>query len=113
MYVELSGFRPAREKLTGVVLIKWITESEVNNAGFNIKRSQTKNGEFEVINPDIIPSAGTANERQSYTYTDTTAKPNVVYYYQIECISLDGTRQTLATTHLRGTIGSPRGFLIL
>ena len=52
----------------------------------------------------MIPGAGTTSERQSYTYTDKTAKPKVVYYYQLECISVDGTRQTLRTTRLRGNI---------
>ena len=106
--VGLSKFRSERKikESSSEVVIRWITESEVNNAGFNIKRSETRNGEFEVINPVMIPGAGTTNERQFYTFTDKTAKPNVVYYYQLECISVDGTRQILRTTHLRG---GPRG----
>ncbi|MDE0011780.1 MAG: lamin tail domain-containing protein [Candidatus Poribacteria bacterium] len=100
--VELSKFRPERQKSSGEVVIKWITESEMNNAGFNIKRSTTRDGQFKVINPAIIPGAGTTGERRVYTYTDKTAKPNVVYYYQIECVSLDGTRQTLRMNRLKG-----------
>lgn len=99
--VKLSVFRPRREKSTGNAIISWTTEYELNNAGFNIKRSYTRNGEFEVINPEMIPGAGTTSERQSYIFTDITTKPNVVYYYQIECVSVDGTRRTLSTTHLR------------
>ena len=38
--VELSHFRPARDKATGAVVITWSTQSELNNAGFFIKRSQ-------------------------------------------------------------------------
>ena len=38
--VELSHFRPARDKETGAVVITWSTQSELNNAGFFIKRSQ-------------------------------------------------------------------------
>ena len=100
--VELSKFRPEREKTGWTTVIRWVTESEVNCAGFNIKRSETRNGEFKVINSVMIPGAGTTDKRQSYIYTDKTAKPNVVYYYQLECISVDGTRQILRTTHLRG-----------
>ena len=40
--VELSHFRPARQKETGAVVITWSTQSELNNAGFFIKRSQRK-----------------------------------------------------------------------
>ena len=36
--VELSQFRPARDKVTGAVVITWSTQSELNNAGFFIKR---------------------------------------------------------------------------
>ena len=93
--VELSHFRPARDKVTGAVVITWSTQSELNNAGFFIKRSQQRDGEFKVINATMIAGAGTISEKQFYTYNDTTAQPNVVYYYQIEDVSLDGNRQTL------------------
>ena len=105
--VELSHFRPARDKATGAVVITWSTQSELNNAGFFIKRSHQKDGEFKVINAAMIPGAGTTSEKQFYTYTDTTAQPNVVYYYQIEDVSLDGNRQTLTRgTRLKGHIGA-------
>ena len=93
--VELSHFRPARDKQTGAVVITWSTQSELNNAGFFIKRSQQRDGQFQVINATMVAGAGTTSEKQFYTYTDTTAQPNVVYYYQIEDVSLDGNRQTL------------------
>lgn len=105
--VELSMFYPKRDQLTGQVVITWETQSELNNAGFFIKRSEAKDGKFVVINPTMIAGAGTTSEKQSYTYTDTSAKPNVVYYYQIEDVSLDGQRQTLTLgTRLRGHIGA-------
>ena len=103
--VQLSQFRPDRTE-TGTVVIQWTTESEMDNAGFNILRSQTKTGEFKLINAQLIPGAGTTAERNTYTWTDTTAKPNVVYYYQIEDVSFDGERQALATVRLRGLISA-------
>ncbi len=105
--VELSHFRPARDKATGAVVITWATQSELNNAGFFIKRSNQRNGEFQVINATMVPGAGTTSEKQFYTYTDTTAQPNIVYYYQIEDVSLDGQRQTLTRgIRLKGHIGA-------
>ena len=105
--VELSQFRPARDKVTGAVVITWSTQSELNNAGFFIKRSQQRDGEFEIINATMIAGAGTTSEKQSYTYEDTTAQPNVVYYYQIEDVSLDGNHQTLTRgIRLKGHIGA-------
>ncbi len=105
--VSLSSFRPVRNTSTGHVEITWITESEVNNAGFNILRSESKTGEFKTINAEgLIAGHGTTSEKHVYTYTDTTAKPNVVYYYQIEDVSMDGVRTTLRTTHLRGEVSA-------
>ena len=105
--VELSTFGAKRDPLTGQVIITWETQSELNNAGFFIKRSQQKNGNFVAINAAMIAGAGTTSEKQSYTYTDTTAQPNIVYYYQIEDVSLDGNRQTLTRAHrLKGHIGA-------
>ena len=105
--VELSGFSAKRDPLTGAVVITWSTQSELNNAGFFIKRSQQQNSKFVVVNPTMIAGAGTTAEKQSYTYTDATADPNIVYYYQIEDVSLDGNRQTLTRAHrLKGHIGA-------
>ena len=105
--VELSHFRPERQKDTGAVVITWSTQSELNNAGFFIKRSRQRDGEFQIINATMILGAGTTSEKQFYTYEDTTAQPNVVYYYQIEDVSLDGNRQTLTRgIRLKGNVGA-------
>ena len=105
--VELSHFSPARSKETGAVVITWSTQSELNNAGFFIKRSRQRDGEFKVVNATMILGAGTTSEKQFYTYTDTTAQANVVYYYQIEDVSLDGNRQTLTRgIRLKGHVGA-------
>ena len=105
--VELSKFGAKRDPLTGAVVITWSTQSELNNAGFFIKRSQQTHGKFVIVNPTMIAGAGTTAEKQSYTYTDATAEPNIVYYYQIEDVSLDGNRQTLTRAHrLKGHVGA-------
>ena len=105
--VELSAFNAARDRVTGAVVITWSTQSELNNAGFFIKRSQQQNGTFVSVNPTMISGAGTTAEKQSYTFTDATADPNVIYYYQIEDVSLDGNRQTLTrASRLKGHIGA-------
>ena len=45
--VELSMFYPARDKITGAVVIKWETQSELNNAGFFIKRSNQRSTQLQ------------------------------------------------------------------
>ncbi len=99
--VTLSQFNPQINQ-DGSVVISWITESEVDNAGFNILRSNAKNGPFVRVNPKLIQGAGTTGERNEYTWTDTAANPNIEYYYQIEDVSFAGTKQTLATQRLKG-----------
>ncbi len=107
--VELTQFRP--ELTDNGIVITWTTESELNNAGFNILRSNTQTGIFHQINSQLIQGAGTTGEQHMYEWTDTTAKPNVIYYYRIEDVSFAGERQTLATTRLKGLI-SAKGKLI-
>ena len=102
--VVLSEFR-AEHTEAGVVL-KWTTESEVDNAGFYIYRSETKDGEFKVVNPTMIQGAGTTGERNEYTWTDSSAKPNTVYYYRIEDVSHAGVREQLAIVRLRGLVSA-------
>ena len=103
--VTLSSFKAQRNNDNQIVL-SWVTESELDNAGFNILRSQSKQGPFIKVNPKLIQGAGTTGERSTYTWTDTTAKPNTVYYYQIEDVSYAGVHQTLTTTRLNGLISS-------
>ena len=102
--VSLSKFRPERMKDTGEIVVRWVTESELNNAGFNILRSETRNGAFKQINTELIAGKGTTSERHTYEWKDTTAKPNVVYYYQIQDVSLDGEVTTLRLSRLKGNV---------
>ena len=59
----------------------------------------------------MIQGAGTTSEHNEYTWIDTSAKPNTVYFYQIEDISHAGERKRLATVRLRGLV-SARGKLM-
>ena len=102
--VSLSYFRPTLEN--GEVVIRWTTESELDNAGFNILRSDSRNGEFKQVNSQLVQGAGTTGERNTYKWIDESAKPGVIYYYQIEDVSFAGERQTLTTTKLKGLISA-------
>ena len=102
--VGLSSFR-ADQTRAGVVL-KWVTQSELENAGFNILRSQHRHGQFVKVNPTLILGAGTTTQRNTYTWTDTTANPNIAYYYQIEDVSFSGNRQRSATVRMRGLLSA-------
>ena len=102
--VSLSFFRPTLEN--GEIVIRWTTESEIDNAGFNILRSNNKNGEYKQINTELIQGAGTTGERNTYKWIDPTAETGVVYYYQIEDVSFAGERNLLTTARLKGFISA-------
>lgn len=102
--VTLSHFRAERTD-AGAVL-NWTTESELDNAGFYIYRSEAKDGKFKIVNTTLIQGAGTTSERHTYTWTDTIVKPNTVYYYRIEDVSHAGVRKQLATVRLRGLVSA-------
>ena len=101
--VELSSFSLTRSD-AGPVIVTWTTESEVDNAGFNLRRSLKRESGFTLLNPTLIAGAGTTGERQTYTFTDTSAKPGIEYYYQIEEVSLGGRPETLRTRYLPGPV---------
>ena len=101
--VELSSFTLTRTE-SGAVVITWTTESEVDNAGFNLRRSLQRDSGYTLLNPALIAGAGTTGERQTYTFIDTSAKPGVEHYYQIEEVSFGGKPETLVTRRLRGPV---------
>ena len=102
--VSLSKFRPERMKDTGEIVVRWATESELNNAGFNILRSEKRDGEFTKVH--FQAGQGTTSERTAYEWSDKSAKPNVVYYYQIQDVSLDGEVNTLRQSRLKGNVSA-------
>ena len=104
--VELSQF--SAESVNDEVVISWTTESELDNAGFNIFRSTSRTKNFQRINVRLIQGAGTTGERTQYQFIDKTVKPDVVYYYRLEDVDFSGTRGILTTYRLRGII-APTG----
>ena len=53
--IKLSSFN-VRPK-ANMVILAWATESEIDNAGFNLYRSESENGNYIKINNSLIPSS--------------------------------------------------------
>ena len=85
--VTLSSFQAIANK--GSIQISWTTESEVNNLGFNLYRSETKEGDFVKIGK-TIEGAGNSSTKNTYSYTDKEVLTAHKYYYLLEDLSLDG-----------------------
>jgi hypothetical protein len=73
------------------VILDWSTESETDNAGFNLYRSESENGSYTKINNSLIPAKGSSTEGASYEFTDTNVQNKKTYYYKLEDIDLNGT----------------------
>ncbi len=75
----------------GKVTLKWATASEFENAGFYIVKFDGKTGEYERINPRIVPAKGTVVKGSSYSYADKDIKHKKTYYYKLEDVDIHGT----------------------
>jgi hypothetical protein len=73
------------------VILKWTTESEIDNAGFNLYRSEAEGGEYVKINDSLIPAEGSSTQGASYQYVDSNVKNRTTYYYKLEDIDINGT----------------------
>lgn len=91
--VELSSL--SATGMNRAVLIEWSTDAEIDNAGFNIYRSEKENGKYIRINDYLIPAKGSATQGASYEYTDKDVQNRKTYYYKLEDIDFNGT----ATMH--------------
>ncbi|MCX5896520.1 MAG: DUF1566 domain-containing protein, partial [Proteobacteria bacterium] len=86
--VTLTSFT-ATPKSTKVIL-DWNTESEIDNAGFNLYRSESENGNYSKINTSLIPAQGSSTQGASYEYVDSDVQNRKTYYYKLEDIDNGG-----------------------
>ena len=101
--VELASF--TAQGVAAGVLLKWRTESETANSGFQILRSNNKNSPFQSIHNDLIPGQGSTPHPNNYQYTDKTAKPGTKYHYKLQDVAHDGKTQQSQTITARA--GNP------
>jgi hypothetical protein len=73
------------------VILNWTTESEIDNAGFNIYRAEDEDGEYVKINNSLIPAEGSPTSGATYQFVDNDVKNRRTYYYKLEDIDLNGT----------------------
>ncbi len=86
--VGLSDFHAiaGNERIT----LKWITESEIDNLGFNIYRSVQSNSQYTIINNQLIPGAGNSSSKKDYEFTDLDVINGITYRYKLEDVDFAG-----------------------
>jgi hypothetical protein len=87
--ITLSSFTatPSGRKVT----LSWTTESEIDNAGFNLYRAESEDGKYVKINDSLIPAEGSTTQGATYQFVDDNVKNRNTYYYKLEDLDLDGT----------------------
>jgi hypothetical protein len=96
--VELSSF--TAEYSADALNVLWTTQSETNNNGWNLYRSDT----YEIadgiqINDNIVPGQGSTSEPTYYTYTDDCEiMEGETYYYWIESVDQAGVTDLFGPT---------------
>jgi hypothetical protein len=76
--------------MNSAVLLEWGTETELDNAGFNLWRREKRDGEYARLNPYFIPAEGESGFGVEYSYTDYDVTNGTIYYYKLEEIDIYG-----------------------
>jgi len=69
--------------------------SKLDNAGFNLWRSEVADGEYTKLNPSLIPARGNPDTGTSYQYAGAAVVKGMTYFYKLEDVDLHG----LSTFH--------------
>ncbi len=92
--VELNSF--VAQAGNNRAFLKWTTQSEVNNLGFEIYRSTSESGEYQMIasyeNYDNLRGAGNSNTTHTYAFTDANVLNGITYYYKLADVSMNGQK---------------------
>jgi hypothetical protein len=89
--VGLASFS-ASQKGSSVVL-NWTTESEVDNAGFILERSEDGISWTTIASyliQDALKGQGNTSSRTDYSFTDTNIQPGKEYQYRLSDVSTAG-----------------------
>jgi hypothetical protein len=83
--INLSSLKaiPSNEKVT----LKWQTETETDNAGFNIWRAEG----FQKMNETFIPALGSPTAGSEYDFVDEWVLNGKRYFYLLEDIDTNGS----------------------
>ncbi|MFH1009582.1 MAG: T9SS type A sorting domain-containing protein [Candidatus Latescibacterota bacterium] len=89
--VTLSSF--TAQAGDGEGTLHWVTESETDNLGYHVYRALEENASYECITLQLIPGAGSSPTENTYCFTDVRLTNGVTYWYKIEDVAFDGTRE--------------------
>ncbi|MFZ0388870.1 MAG: LamG-like jellyroll fold domain-containing protein [Calditrichia bacterium] len=94
--VQLSSF--TARQVQGSVVLKWVTESEIENQGFELWRSVDDAENFQLVSDfqtdDQLQGAGTTNQKHTYSFRDENVQPETKYFYKLVDVSYSGVKSS-------------------
>jgi hypothetical protein len=109
--VQMTAIEAAADAKTGIV-VTWITESEVNSAGFYVWRSESENGDYQRLSTALISGHGSSSSKNGYRFSDPTAVSGKIYWYKIESVSTDGSSEFHGPISARVAARAPDAFAL-
>ncbi|MBX7244494.1 MAG: hypothetical protein K1X53_03290 [Candidatus Sumerlaeaceae bacterium] len=82
----------------GRVRVRWRTETQEDNYGFNIYRGRHADGPYVKVNKSIIPGEGTTNIPKDYCFAESPLPRGETFYYYIEHVTNKGVAETIEGT---------------
>jgi hypothetical protein len=111
--VQLSDFKVVSSSFDEVEL-RWQTQSEIDNVGFNILRADGPAATFKLISSytsnDSLKGMGTSSSGRAYDFTDNKVVSGKTYQYKIQSVSTNGTMKDLST--LTVTVDVPKNYAL-
>ncbi len=90
--VQLNSFNVKAGN--GLCYLRWETQSEIDNLGFNIYRSQQRSGTYEKIASYLsdknLQGLGNSSSGKQYHYHDLTTLNGRTYWYKLEDVDING-----------------------
>jgi len=86
--VQLSTFTATISG--GDIILKWVTQTEVNNLGFQIYRSEQEGGKYTKVS--FVTGAGSTAMPTDYQFTDKEVEPGKTYFYYLEDVDVSGMK---------------------
>ena len=90
--VELTSFELLETRNDGITL-QWVTESEINNLGFNLDRKTPITDWSQIasyVTHPALQGQGSVSHQTIYTFTDNTVQEDESYDYRLSDVDYDG-----------------------
>jgi hypothetical protein len=107
--VELSSFSVS--SIAGRVVIAWTTQSESENLGFHIYKSETADGQKVRANKEMIKGAVNSETRHDYSWEETVETEGQIRYYWLADVSTDGSMRYYGPKRVE-TIAAPQYYAL-